>query len=260
MITRTTRLIRVCTVFTALGLAPVCAQAQTDHGWATGNVVAVTPATDSFVQNVATPFRFETFTGSLGYSFQTQPSFDVGAGLMVSRHVGLGLAVSRLSTSNAAAVSISVPDTLRFNLSASGSAISADALPHSETAIHLEGTYRLTIGRGAIRLFVGPSMIHVRQDVITDVQYTEATTDTTHTLTVTGVTHDRSTDTAFGINLGADGTVYLNKFLGIGGMLRFSRATATIKNVLQSSGARREVDGDLQVGGLAVGGGLRVRF
>jgi hypothetical protein len=260
MIIRTTRLIIVCTVFTAAWLTPVCVQGQTEHGWVTGNVVAAKPATDSFVQNVAFPYRFELFTGSLGYRFETQTSFDVGAGIALMPHLGVGMAVSRLSTSHPAALAISVPDTLRFNLYAPGSGVSADSLPHSETAIHLEGSYILTVRRGTVRLFAGPSMIRVSQEVITDVQYSEGATGASHTVAVTGESHGRSTDTAFGINVGADGAVYLYKHIGVGGMLRFSRSTATIKNVLQSRGDRREENGGLTVGGLAVGAGLRVRF
>jgi hypothetical protein len=75
-----------------------------------------------------------------------------------------------------------------------------------------------------------------------------------------GESHAPSSDTAFGVNLGADGGVYIRRHLGLGAMVHFSRATATIKNVLQSTGYRREVNEDMKVGGLTIGAGIRVRF
>lgn len=257
MVKRHARLAMVCVT---IWLVPVGASAQAEHGWVSGNLVGVVGTTNSFQQNVAYPFRFEMFTGSVAYDIATRPSFDIGGGVALTPHAGVGIAVSRRSASAQASVALSVPDVLRYNLFGTATTVTTDSLPHTETAVHFEAAYFINLKRGRIRLFAGPSMIRVHQEVVTDVQYTESTNATSHTIGVTGVSHGEAADTAWGFNVGTDGSLYISRHFGVGAMMRYSRGTATITNVLQTAGTGREVTQDLTVGGLALGGGLRVRF
>jgi hypothetical protein len=257
MVKRHARLAIVCVT---TWLVPVGARAQADHGWVSGNLVAIVATTNSFQQNLAYPFRFEMFTGSVVYDMATRPSFDIGGGVALTPRAGLGVAVSRRSTSGQAAVAISVPDVLRYNLFGTATTVTTDSLPHTETAVHLEAAYFINVTRGRIRLFVGPSITRVHQEVVTDVQYTESTNGTSHTIGLIGVSHGQAADTAWGFNVGADGSLYISRHFGVGAMMRYSRGTATITNVLQTAGTGHEVTQDLTVGGLSLGGGLRVRF
>jgi hypothetical protein len=242
-------------------LIPASARAQSEHVWITGNVVAAMPATDNFTQALAFPYRAETYTGSLAYPLSTQASFDIGAGALIPGHFGLGLAVTHLSTAHAAAVAISVPDAYRFNAFAAANGVTATTLSHNETTVHFEAAYVLNKRTGTLRLFAGPSIVHVTQDVITDVHYAETTGDPgVHSIALAGESYGRVIDTTLGFNVGADGGVFFSRHFGVGGVLRFSHASATIKNVPQSAGVRTEVGQDVRVGGVALGAGVRLRF
>lgn len=254
------RFVRLAIMCVTAWLVPAGARAQDDHGWVSGNLVAVVATTNNFQQNSAYPFRFETFTGSVAYDMATRPSFDIGGGVVLTPRAGIGIAVSRRSTSGPAAVAISVPDVLRYHLFGAANTVTTDSLPHTETAVHLEAAYFVNVRRGRIRLFAGPSMTRVHQEVVTGVQYTESMTGTSHTVSLTGVSHGQAADTAWGFNVGADGSLYLSRHFGVGAILRFSRAKATITNGLQTAGTGYEATQDITVGGLTLGGGLRVRF
>jgi hypothetical protein len=242
-------------------LIPASGLAQSEHVWISGNVVAAIPATDDFTQPLAFPYRSESLTGSLAYPLSSQASFDIGAGLLVRRHFGLGLAVTHLSTADAAAVAISVPDAYRFNAYASANGVTATPLSHNETTLHVEAAYLLTTRTAMLRLFAGPSIFHTTQDVITDVQYSETATDPgVHSIALTGESYGRVIETTVGFNVGADGGMFITRHIGVGAILRVSHGSASIKNVPQSAGQRIEVSQDVRVGGLAVGGGVRLRF
>ena len=255
---RPTHLTVVCV---AALLIPASGQAQSEHVWISGNVVAAIPATDDFTQPLAFPYRSETFTGSFAYPLSSQATFDIGAGLSVRRHFGLGLAVTHLSTEHAVAVAISVPDAYRFSSYASANGVTATPLSHNETTLHVEAAYVLNKRTAMFRLFAGPSIVHTTQDVITDVQYSEtANAPGVHSIALTGESYGRVIDTTLGFNVGADGGMFITRHFGVGAVLRFSYASATIKNVPQSAGQRSEVNEDVRVGGVTLGGGVRLRF
>jgi hypothetical protein len=242
-------------------LLPASGQAQSDHAWVSGSVVAAVPATDQFAQPMAYPYRSETLSGSLAYPLPTQAAFELGAGLSIRPHFGLGLAVSRRSTARAAAVAISVPDPYRFNAFASANGVTATPLSHTETSLHLEAGYVRDTRTTTLRVFAGPSIVHITQDVITDVQYAETATDPgVHTVALTGETYGRVINMTVGVNVGMDGAIFLTRHLGVGGLLRLSRASATIKNVPESAGKRADAYQDVRVGSVTLGAGVRVRF
>jgi hypothetical protein len=54
--------------------------------------------------------------------------------------------------------------------------------------------------------------------------------------------------------VGADASVFFTRVVGIGGFVRYSRGTIEVDEPLS------EMPQDVTVGGLRVGGGLRLRF
>jgi hypothetical protein len=102
-----------------------------------------------------------------------------------------------------------------------------------------------------ITVFGGPSYFKFRQDVLETFQPIEAYPfDTLQGVDVTSGTLRGS---ALGFHVGVDATRYLNRHIGLGGLVRFSRANKTL-----SIGA-----GDpfgLPLGSVQIGGGARFRF
>ena len=105
--------------------------------------------------------------------------------------------------------------------------------------------------------FIGPTHFNVTRRLVDDVIYDESLTSTlAYSVTITQSTY-RTFDTgAWGWNLGADGSYFFTKSMGVGGMFRYSRATIDLPNRLLSDTATDKVG----VGGLFLGGGFRMRF
>ena len=60
--------------------------------------------------------------------------------------------------------------------------------------------------------------------------------------------------------MAADVTVYLTRAVGVGGTIRFSRATVELPDKLEEFYFGNNVSREVKVGGLTVGGSVRVRF
>ena len=94
--------------------------------------------------------------------------------------------------------------------------------------------------------FGGPSFFTVKQSVVTAVQRTEAYPY--DEATFSGATVETEEESTNGFNVGADVAYYFTKNIGVGGIVRFSSATAAFSL------------GDVDAGGALVGGGVRLRF
>ena len=101
-------------------------------------------------------------------------------------------------------------------------------------------------------LYAGPSIFSVSQTVMPSQGFAVSSVHPYDVTTATVVTSD-GWKTALGFGAGADISYYFSKSVGVGGMIRFTRATATIAVSGQPSAA-------VSAGGLQVGGGIRIRF
>ena len=102
-----------------------------------------------------------------------------------------------------------------------------------------------------IGIFGGPTFFIVDQDLATEVEFTHAFPF--DTASFTGVTTSSESESGIGFNVGIDVGYYFSPTLGVGGMARFTRGTVDFISVDGGSASAT-------VGGLNVGGGLRVRF
>jgi hypothetical protein len=100
-------------------------------------------------------------------------------------------------------------------------------------------------------VFGGLSVFNAKQDLVTDVTYTESYPY--DTATFTGATVSRQSVTKSGYNVGADVSWMFSERVGVGGLVRFSRATADY-----SVSSTNQVSVDL--GGLQAAAGIRFRF
>ena len=185
------------------------------------------------------------------YGVDAGALIDLGASVRLWRQVGLGLGVSRFQTTGAAGVAAGLPHP--FHLEQFRAVDGSAATTRQETAVHVQLRVGATVGtRLDVTLFGGPTFFDVKQTLVSDILFEETYPYDTATFS-RAATVQRSA-AAVGFNAGVDLATYLTPTVGVGALVRFSRA---IIDLTQPDG-----DGSLAVtaGGLHVGGGLRLRF
>ena len=91
----------------------------------------------------------------------------------------------------------------------------------------------------------------VDQDLVKGLTVAEQGSPTTGVV-LTGIEKEKVSDTTVGFNIGADGTYMFTPRLGAGAFLRYTGGSAELKG---SAGTVK-----LDVGGVQIGAGLRLRF
>ena len=224
----------------------------TDRGYFNLNV-GFESGSDDFTDDASRPTYDETMMFSTAQSVDSGAFFDFSAGARVWRNVSVGIGFHQGSTDSDATVQGSVPHPLLFNRPRTF-ALTVGGLERSERAIHLQFGYMVIVSnRITAHLMLGPSFFKVRQNVVSDVTFTENPGFTS--VNATAVTAER-VDTPVGFNLGVDLAYQIAEVnrikLGAGLLLRYAAATADIL-LLDDT-----VESDL--GGFHVGLGARIRF
>lgn len=196
----------------------------------------------------------ETGTKSVDAGVDSGSLIDLSVGSRVWRNVSVGIGFHRGATSGEASVAATVPNPLFFNRSRSV-ALPVNELDRTEQAFHIQIGYMLLLNEQvSVHVFVGPSFFRLKQEVVSDVTFSEQGFPFT-TVSATPVIEERS-DSAAGANIGADVSYKFYETpsvkLGAGMFLRYAGASGKVR-VLAN-----ELDSD--VGGLQIGFGARVRF
>jgi hypothetical protein len=219
------------------------------------------PAANTIDQVSAVPFRLEQLETTSTYTLTRAPGIDVGAGVQFT-HLAMGLSFSRVSTQKPATIILSVPNPIVANRPASASATTQTALTHTETALHVELSYLDNRPRRTLVISAGPSFFLTTQDVVGAVSYDEAFNPASFVNVVT-ITQSQTQTTradAWGYHVGVDAGYYFTPVVGIGVLVRFSRATAQLPNVLDTTQNNQASTTVTTIGGFSVGAGLRLRF
>ena len=184
------------------------------------------------------------------YEVKSGPSFDVAGGANIWRRLGASVGVTRFSRSTPSTLTGSVPHPFFFNRPRSVSGDIA-GLKREELAIHVEAIATAPIGRRLqVMAFGGPSFFRVKQDMVTTFTWAETYPfDDASFGSATTVDADGS---KLGFNVGADVGYFFTRQVGVGGTIRFARATVE----MDVAGGTQKA----KAGGLQAGGGLRLRF
>lgn len=254
-------------VLTLVIAGATVAQAQVG-GFVSANLAGAWPVTRDFAQAGSGPLRQEVATLAAAQRFDGTVSFDVAGGLVRavgSRwSVGAGVALDRYRSDPPTTVIVTLPHPMVFGRPSTASDTSPEALARVVWATHLLGVAEATAGRVTMRLSAGPSRMHLAQQVVSDVGVSESLVLSAALPYAIGITRVETRDlsaSAWGYNVGGDVGLPLTKHLGVGGMVRYSRAMASLPNALQNT-----IDGgdaatsDAVVDRVSVGVGLRVRF
>lgn len=201
--------------------------------------------------NVVHPIEFiEPATVDTIYRAHAAPGFDVGGGVRVWRNLAVGVALSRFTKKDTGAVSAQLPHPFLLDRPR---AVSGDAtgLSRSETATHIVAMWTLPLNaRSRLSAFGGPSLLAVRQDLVSDVTFSQ--TYPYDSAAYTGVVTERRSASRLGFNVGADVTYLMAAHVGVGLSTTFSRARVRLPSASDET--------IVNAGGVHVGAGVRFRF
>ncbi len=243
------------------------AQAQVG-GFVSANLAGAWPVTPDFTQSGSGPLRQETASLTSAQRFGGAVTFDIGGGVVRSVgsrwSIGAGLALDRYRSAPPATVTVTLPHPIVFGRPGTASEAGRLALERRVWAAHLLAVAETTAGRVTLQLSGGPSRIHLTQQGVSDVSVDETlvlSPALPYAIRISGAESRSLTASAWGYNLGADVGFSVTKHLGLGGMVRYSRATASLPNALQNTIDGTDVaTSDTTVDRVSVGVGLRVRF
>ena len=170
--------------------------------------------------------------------------FDMSAGYKVWRNLTVGIGYTRVGSTGDLLVDGSIPDPVVFDNPRSATAVVPDA-HHTQTSINLTGTWMMPVtDKVDVGFQFGPTIFLVSQELPATFQVTEPTP----TITATGL--EKLDKTTVGIHFGVDMTYLITPRYGVGVLARYSWGSADIGGSAES----------VTVGGLQIGGGVRIRF
>lgn len=235
-------------------LTPAAAQ-PIDRGWVDVTFGMATAAEDAYTSTTVRIIAQEAGGGSVAYGLPRGGSFDVGGGYMFSRRVGLGVSLAGTAHEDTAGLAVSVPHPLYFNASAMDADVTDRVLTRTEGAWHLHGMIvAAQTPRVRVRVFGGPSFFAARQDVVTAIRYDQRyqILGLGNQVDINSVTTAEREGSGWGVHAGGDVSVFFNRVVGLGAMVRVSRGAVEIDDY----GGREQ----RHVGGVQIGGGLRLKF
>ena len=168
--------------------------------------------------------------------------FDASVGYRVWRRLSVAVGISTFHGTGAAAAIVAVPDPLHFGRPTEERFLASDYgdLSQTNTALNIQAVWiRPLTDKLDIWLFAGPSIIRVKQEIAS----------ATETQNTTAATKNESATTAKAGTIGADLSYRLNNRYSVGGFVRYAGGEVDLPSVTK-----------LKVGGVQIGGGVRVRF
>jgi hypothetical protein len=210
----------------------------------------VQPTTNSFSDGFDVPLYTETEKVTIDYPVKGGAVIAASGGYRVWKRLALGFGVTRYNRRADATVDAQLPHPFfdnRFR-----AVEGTTPATRNEVGAHVLIGWMMPI-TDRIRLLVtaGPSVLSVRQSLVTSVEFTE--TFPYDTATFRSATTKDATATATGFNAGADVFWMFSRNVGAGGLIQVARARVKLP-----------VDGgrtiSIDAGGVQVGGGLRFIF
>jgi hypothetical protein len=149
----------------------------------------------------------------------------LGGGYKVWQSFLVGAAISRTADTYNTTIAASVPHPLFFN-QPRATGTEAGGLKHGETGFHLQAIWMVPVAdRLDLGVSIGPSFVNVTHTFVTDVGVEEVGFPFSQA-NIGRVTTAEISDTAIGVNVGADITYAWTRQLGVTGALRYVRANA----------------------------------
>jgi hypothetical protein len=208
-------------------------------------------AATALSQNFTASKNVEKATVSADIPLDATPFFDIGAWVRLVGRVGAGVAFTSVTRTSDAAIHAAIPHPFFYEQLRTISG-TQPGVEGRERAVHVDAVVlAASTPRFELSVFAGATSFSLRQDVVADVSYTQSYPF--DTAEFSEATIARASASKVGYNAGADVTWSFSEHIGVGGLLRFSRASVTYA-------AASGNEATAKVGGLQTGGGVRVRF
>lgn len=226
--------------------------ARGPRGFLSANVGGLLTAND-FTTSGSFPVYQENATFQTDYKVPSALALDIGGGVALWRNLGVAVAVTWDQPKGDASLTGSVPHPFFLNKPRSVSG-TVPGLEHTDTAVHVNAAWIAPLNKKVLLVaFGGPSFFSVKQDLVT--QFTFADTYPYDEASFSSATVSKVSKSAVGFNAGVDVTYFLTRKhnVGVGGVLRFTRASLTLPSTNLSNVS-------VDAGGAIVSGGVRWVF
>lgn len=181
--------------------------------------------------------------------------FRIGGGVRVWRQLGIGLGYSRLKVDGTGVATASAPHPLFFNTLRTVST-TIDTLAHTANVGHVKFFWMIPINEKVeLTVTAGPSILSVGQDAIVGVPLDREALETPpfDTVTILDVPISKRSENGFGGHVSFDLSYMLRPNYGVGVFVGYEGGSVDMR-------LRNDTPTQIDVGGIQVGGGLRVRF
>jgi hypothetical protein len=214
------------------------------------NVGALTGASTFGASHTRPSNGAETETITVDHSAKTAPAFSVGAAVRLVPRFWVGIQYAMTETKPSATLTAAIPHPILFDALRTVDG-SVNDVTHNEQNVHMALMYELPFQAVDLKVMGGPTFFKLKQDFVSGVAITE--TYPFDNATFASATTKQLSETAVGFNAGVDISRPLSSNVGIGALIRYSRADV------------RFADPDIgqqtvKAGGFEAAGGVRVRF
>src|SRR5260221_4260932 len=238
-------------VMAAVGAAPAAAQSRSQpRVEISANVGALTGANKFTESHTLASNGGETETIPVDHAVKTALGFDGGAAVRIVQQLWVGVHYAMTDTQPIALITAVIPHPLLFTAPRTVQGSINDVAPN-EQDVHVDLMYALPVHAMDVKIMAGPTFFNLKQDFVSGVTVNE--TYPFDTATFASATTKRLSKAAVGFNAGIDISRPLSSQVGIGAIIRYSRADVKFDdaNIGQQT---------VKAGGVEVAAGVRVRF
>ncbi len=248
------RLLQAWATAAALTLTPSLALRASAQSPAPRVVVGLSGGIQASAPAFSDRFEFEsnveTAAVAVEYPGGSAGAGDASVGVRLWKGLGAGVAVSTAARTGSADLDARLPHPLLFERPRSLTG-SQSGIRSSEIGVHTQLLYTLPVtARVALVLSGGPSVVRLTQDLVTGVTYDD--TYPFDEVTFRNAPARRAKASATGFNAGADLRWRFTRSVGLGALVRYSRASVDLRADARTVQVR--------IGGAQAGVGMRVTF
>ena len=194
------------------------------------------------------------------YPAGTKSLVDINGGILVHRHLVVGMGLSRSAARQAGTLTVELSHP-EFHPTLTASADTAP-LERTQMTWHWSAGYQFDVGSHVkVMLVGGPSRVQVTQRLIDDLDFEESIDFRTGQWYIVGPAYAADTllDTAaWGYHVASDFTYRISPRIGLGALARYTRATIDYDNPIQGLIDDRSVTTRAVTSGVELSGGLRL--
>lgn len=234
-----------------LGATPAAAQSRSQpRVEISASAGALTGATKLTESHARASNGGETETRTVDHDVKTAFGFNVGAAVRIIPQLWVGAQYAMAEMKPGASVTAIIPHPLLFNAPRTVQG-SINDVAHKEQNVHMDLMYALPVRAVDVKVMGGPTFFNLKQDFVSGVMVNE--TYPFDTATFASATTKRLSKAAVGFNAGVDVSRLLTTQVGVGALIRYSRADVKFDD--PDIGKQTA-----KAGGVEVAAGVRVRF